>query len=79
VPVLYPFIEAGAGFQYPIQTVFDAGTLELQLYGPFIVLRTIEPRPGFNIYGFMNGEGMMSGLLFALVVFVPKRRRGVAR
>lgn len=68
VPVLYPLVEGGIGFEYPIRAVFGAGPVGVSFEGPVVSLRETSPRPGFNTYGFVNGFGVASVLLFATIV-----------
>jgi len=74
VPLLYPFVERGFGLQYPARTVFGAGPLGLWIEGPLMTTRTASPRPGFNTYGFLTGDGI-AWLVVFLVIFVAFRRR----
>lgn len=67
VPLLYPAITEGIGLQYPARTVFGTGPLGVTTEGPLVALRTTAPRGGFNTYGFINGFGVMSLLVFVSV------------
>lgn len=67
VPLLFPFVAGGIGLYYPAQIVFDAGIIGLTVDGPLIAFRTATPRTGFNAYGFINGFGITSLLLFLIV------------
>ena len=73
VPLLYPLVEGGIGFQYPAQTVFGRGPVGLAVEGQLIATRTTAPRPGFNTYGFITGDGIAWALVF-LVLFVGIER-----
>ena len=73
VPLLYPFVDRGIGLQYPARTVFGKGLIGLRIEGPVVATRAAAPRPGFNTYGFLTGEGI-AWLLVFLVVFVGFRR-----
>lgn len=66
VPLLFPLVETGIGLQYPAQTVFD-GAFGLRFDGPLVTLRTAAPRPDNVTYGFINGGGVASMLLFGVV------------
>lgn len=74
VPFLFPLIESGVGLQYPAQTVFD-GPLGLRFEGPLVSLRTSAPRPTNNTYGFIQGGGVASMLLFG-IVYISERWYG---
>lgn len=67
VPALFPFIETGIGLQYPVRTVFGAPPFGLQFDGALVALRVGSPRPGHNTYGFIQGAGVASTLLFITV------------
>lgn len=67
VPLLYPLIEQGIGLQYPARTVFGTGILGVTIEGPLVALRTTIPRPGFNTYGFITGNGVASMVLFIVI------------
>lgn len=67
VPLLYPFVTAGPGLQYPIRTVFGEGLLGLTFEGPIVHMRMVAPRPGHNTYGFIQGFGVANALLFFTV------------
>lgn len=67
VPLLYPFIKAGVGLQYPIQVVFGEGLLGVTFRGQPVSVGTAAPDPGFNTYGFINGFGVASALTFATI------------
>lgn len=73
VPLLYPLVAEGVGLQYPVRTVFGSGLFGVTLDGPLVTLRTVAPRPGFNTYGFIDGNGVASALLF-FAVYVGLRR-----
>lgn len=75
VPLLYPFDTVGIGLQYPARTTFGTGLFGVAIEGPLVSVRTTPPRPGFNTYGFINGYGVASALLFAVVYLA----RGPAR
>lgn len=64
VPLLSPFLEAGVGLTYPLRTTFGEGLLGIVFHGPPVALRITAPRPGFNTYGFVNGFGVASMLVF---------------
>ena len=74
VPLLFSFVETGIRLQYPARMVFGAGPVGLTLQGPLVTLRTSVPRGGFNTYGFIQGVGVASALLFA-TVYVGDRVR----
>lgn len=67
VPLLFPLVETGVGLQYPVRTVFGEGLLGVRLDGPLVALRTAVPRPDNNTYGFLQGSGVASALLFGVV------------
>lgn len=67
VPLLYPFVDIGVGLEYPVRTVFGQGPLGVAFDGPLVQLRTAAPRGGFNTYGFIDGFGVASALLFLTV------------
>jgi len=73
VPLLYPVVERGLGLQYPARTVFGQGTLGLSIEGPLVSARATAPRPGFNSYGFITGDGVAWVLAF-LILYVGLRR-----
>ncbi|WP_436926773.1 metal-dependent hydrolase [Halosimplex amylolyticum] len=75
VPLLYPFVERGLGLQYPAQTVFGRGPIGLSIEGQIMTTRMAAPRPGYNAYGFLTGEGIAWALVF-VIVFVGLRRQG---
>jgi membrane-bound metal-dependent hydrolase YbcI (DUF457 family) len=74
VPLLYPFVERGLGFQYPAQTVFGAEPVGLSVQGSLVSTRVAAPRPGYNTYGFLTGDGI-AWLLVFVVVYVGFRRQ----
>lgn len=74
VPLLYPFVEEGIGLQYPARTVFGSGPVGLSIEGQLVTTRAATPRPGYNTYGFLTGDGI-AWLLVFLLVFVAYRRR----
>jgi hypothetical protein len=76
VPLLFPFVRAGIGLQYPVQTVFGEGLLGVGFRGPFVTLRMTAPRPGYNTYGFLQGYGIASALLFGSIFFGKLRQEG---
>lgn len=67
VPLLFPVVETGIGFQYPVSTVFGCDPLGVCLEGPLVTLRTAVPRPGYNTYGLIDGVGVANTLLFLTV------------
>lgn len=75
VPLLFPFVEEGIGFQYPARTVFGEGPFGLWIEGPLVTLREAAPRPGHNTYGFIAGEGVAWLLVFAIVYVGVRRYR----
>jgi len=77
VPLLYPFVERGLGFQYPARTVFGAEPVGISIDGALVTTRVMAPRPGYNTYGFVTSGGV-AWLLAFLVIFVALRRRGRA-
>jgi len=74
VLLLYPLLDTGIGLQYPARVVFGTGALGVWIDGPLVALRTGTPRPGYNSYGFVQGAGVASALLF-WVVYVGDRVR----
>lgn len=68
-PLLAPLVETGVGFRYPVRVSFGEGLLGIRFHGPFVELVSTTPRPGFNTYGFVNGFGVTSMLVF-VVLFV---------
>lgn len=75
VPLLFPFIETGVGIQYPAQTVFGSGPVGMDVQGSLVSIRAKAPRQGFNQYGFINGAGVASALLFVTVLIAAYRDR----
>lgn len=67
VPLLFPLIETGIGFRYPVQVAFGEGLLGVRLDGPLVALRSTAPAPGHNTYGFVQGAGVASALAFLTV------------
>lgn len=67
VPLLFPFVERGAGLQFPARAAFGEGPLGVTIRGPLVANRAGAPRSGFNSYGFLNGFGVASTLLFTTV------------
>lgn len=67
VPLLFPLLETGLGLQYPARTVFGQGVFGLHIEGPLASLRTVAPRPENNTYGFIQGAGVASMVLFVIV------------
>lgn len=67
VPLLYPLVETGVGLEYPVRTVFGQGSLGVTFEGSLVQLRTAAPRGGYNTYGFIDGFGVASALLFLTV------------
>ncbi|WP_434522794.1 hypothetical protein [Halorubrum sp. AS12] len=45
VPLLFPLVRTGIGFQYPAQTVFGEGIIGVRLRGPLVALRMAVPVP----------------------------------
>jgi len=74
VPALFPFFERGLGLQYPAQTVFGRGPIGLWIEGPLITTQAAAPRPGYNTYGFLTGEGIAWALVF-VVIFIGLRHQ----
>lgn len=68
VPLLYPLVDAGVGLQYPVRTVFGVDPVGVAFQGPLVQIRSTVPRPGYNTYGFINGFGVTSVLLFVVIV-----------
>lgn len=75
VPLLYPLIKTGIGFQYPVQAVFGAGLVGIAFEGPLLALRVGAPLPGHNTYGFLTGTGIASVLVF-LTIYAGDGERG---
>lgn len=75
VPFAFPLIETGIGLQYPARTVFGSGWFGVSIDGPLVALRTSVPRPGNRTYGFIQGAGIASMLLFGLVFASDRWRR----
>ena len=67
VPLMYPLVETGLGLHYPIQTTFGSGVLGINFEGAPVHVVTAVPRHGFNTYGFINGFGVASALLFGVI------------
>lgn len=78
VPLLFPFVDAGIGLQYPVRTVFGEGPLGVWWEGPIVTLRTATPEPGHNTYGFIKGAGIASLLAFVAVYWRLRDRRAAA-
>ena len=79
VPVLAPFVRAGVGLEYPVRTLFGQGPLGVLWFeGPLVTLRVLVPEQGFNTYGFVNGTGVTSALVLA-VVYLGTRDPGSGR
>ena len=74
VLLLFPLIETGFGLQYPAQAAFGTGPVGVWIDGPLVTLRAGTPRPGFNTYGFIQGAGVASALLFGLIYAVDRSR-----
>lgn len=74
VPLLFPLIQDGIGLTYPMQVAFGSGWLGIHFEGPLVALRTSVPRPGFNTYGFIQGAGVASLLLFG-TVYIERWRK----
>lgn len=75
VPLLFPLMAEGIGLQYPARTVFGPCVLDASIEGPLLKMRTTPPRPGFNTYGFINGFGVSSLLLFVVLYATGQVRR----
>lgn len=67
VPLLFPFVRTGVGLQYPVRTVFGQGPIGLTLEGAIVQLQMSTPRGGFNAYGFIDGLGVATVLLFLTI------------
>lgn len=67
VPLLYPVVETGIGLEYPARSVFGTGPLGVAIEGPLATMRVRAPRAGFNTYGFVDGAGVASALVFAAI------------
>lgn len=67
VPLLYPFVTTGIGLEYPMNTVFGAGPIGITFQGPLVEIRHTAPRSGYNTYGFIEGVGVATALLFATI------------
>lgn len=78
VPLLYPFIERGAGLRFPAKAAFGEGLFGVAIRGPLVTSRATVPEPGFHSYGFLTGFGVASMLLFAVVYLGCRRRAGEA-
>jgi len=74
-PLLYPFVKAGIGFQYPMEIAFGEGLLGVTLRNAPLAVRVIEPQPGFNTYGFLRGYGIAWVLVFAVIYFGMHNRQ----
>ena len=74
VPFLYPFVEQGVGFRYPAQTVFGSGPVGMTVRGPLVDTKMAAPRPGYNTFGFLTGDGV-AWLLVFVVLYLALRRR----
>jgi len=72
VPLLFPLVKTGTGLEYPVRTVFGQGVIGIQFEGPLVALRTTAPRPGYNTYGFVQGAGVASMLLFGLIYITDR-------
>lgn len=75
VPLLYPLIKTGIGFQYPIQTVFGTGPFGIMFQGSPLTLHSAQPRPGHNTYGFITGAGVANAIVF-IIIYISYKRRG---
>lgn len=78
VPLLYPLVETGVGLEYPVRTVFGQRPLGVTFEGSLVQLRTAAPRGGYNTYGFIDGFGVASALLF-LTVYAGMKWQSTAR
>lgn len=67
VPLLFPLVETGIGLEYPVRTVFGHGLLGVHFEGPLVSLRTVAPRPENATYGFIQGSGVASAVLFGII------------
>lgn len=76
VPLVYPVVETGIGLTYPARTAFGVGPLGVVIEGPLVALRTAVPVPGHNTYGFIDGAGVASALLFGLIYAGERWRAG---
>ena len=65
VPFLYPFSRVGIGLEFPMKIAFQSFSFSLQ--NSPVVLTIGEPRTGFNKFGLINGFGVASIFLFAIV------------
>lgn len=63
-----PLVDAGVGLQYPVRAVFGVGPFGIAFRGPLVQIRPTVPRPGYNTYGFIDGFGVTSVLLFVVIV-----------
>ncbi len=75
VPLFAPFVDAGLGMQYPISVIFGVKPVGVGFEGPLVAVRAVTPRPGHNSYGFINGFGATSLLLFLTIVVGRERQR----
>ena len=75
VPLLFPLVTTGVGLTYPMEVVFGTGLLGFTFQGPPIALEFGELRTGYaaspdvdtNTFGFINGYGVASLLVFVVV------------
>lgn len=67
VPILFPITTDGIGLRYPARIVFGTGVVGFTIEGPLVSLHGASPRPGYNSYGFINGFGVASTLLFFVI------------
>ena len=83
VPLLFPIVSTGVGLSYPMSVVFgaDVGLLGFTFQGSPVSLEVgeiqtghaVDPEVDTNTFGFVNGTGIMSALVF-LTVYVGLQR-----
>lgn len=69
VTFLYPVLEQGIGFTYPARLVLNQGPLGATVEHPLPNLRVAPTHPSREQYTPINGYGVLSALMFAVVYF----------
>lgn len=69
VPLLFPIILDSVGLHFPALVSFGRGPVGVMIHGPLATKQIATPGPGSNSYGFLNGFGIASGILFVIIYF----------
>lgn len=72
VPFFYPFIKTGIGLEFPLEIAFHSFSFSF-LNAPTQLVYAV-PRSGFNTYEILNGFGVASLILFAMVYIGTRKR-----